>query len=534
MLSRVVDPQITRIVYCICVICGLVLLSCLIANGQDESIEGFIAGIRANAVKGEVFYQRGGGKFPLEPGIRLEQDDLIRSSKGAYAELLLQPGNYLRVGAGTELRIFSDQHDKMRLKLIEGSIVIELLTRDNAGFSRYLIDDATELIRVITSDAEVFINRPGIFRINTTAGGRTEVVARDGAAAINGFRVKKKRRAVTANNSVTVSEIDSRIEDDFDTWSRERAEQLVQANKSLKKKAPWSKRLMKGETAIEVPDENEDDNTRGRVISARPGAVNFVEDGVEFSSGAKEWQSLIEKTLLEAGDKLRTNENSFVELVLFPDTHLRIDASSEVLLDQLSADAIALKVVRGSAIVDVVHFDRKQSPQLKIGGSSTSVAINDNGNYRVDARGNGNTITVREGKVIFKERSVGGCKRIDGDTISDCDKKPEDNFDLWSQHRGEGELYNGRVTVATVTYLARLRRGRFRSAGFWYQEPGQTSYTFVPFTSQLFRSPYGGNYSTAFAPRGTTINRGDSAGRNPNRRGPEILRPRPEIRPPGP
>jgi len=94
-------------------------------------------------------------------------------------------------------------------------------------------------------------------------------------------------------------------------------------------------------------------------------------------------------------------------------------------------------------------------------------------------------------------------------------------------------LYNGRGTVATATYLARLRRTRFRSAGFWYQEPGQTTYTFVPFTSQLFRSPYGGNYSTAFAPRGTTINRGDSGIRNPNRRGPEILRPKPEVRPPG-
>jgi hypothetical protein len=28
--------------------------------------------------------------------------------------------------------------------------LIELLSRDNAGFSRYLMDDATELIRVIT------------------------------------------------------------------------------------------------------------------------------------------------------------------------------------------------------------------------------------------------------------------------------------------------------------------------------------------------------------------------------------------------
>lgn len=507
----------------------IILLVFVMVKGQDESIEGFISGIRANAVKGEVIYQRGDGKFPLESGLKLEQGDFIRSGKASYAELLLQPGNFLRVGADTELELFSDQHEKMRLKLNKGSIIIELLTRDNAGFSRYLIDEATELIRVITSDAEVFISRPGIFRINTTAGGRTEVVAREGEAAINGFRVKKKRRAVTANETVTVSEIDTKIEDDFDAWSRERAKQLVQANKSLKKTESWSTRLKKGETEIEVPDENDNENARGRVISARPGTVNFVEDGVEFLRAAKEWEPLTEKTLLEPGDKLRTHVNSFAELVLFPDTHLRIDASSEVLLEQLTGDAIALKVVRGSMIVDVAHFDRKQSPQIIIGGSSSSATIRDNGNYRVD----GNTITVREGKVTFRERSISDCNRIENNTISECDKEPVDNFDLWSQHRGEGELYNGRGTVATATFLARLRRGRFRSAGFWYQEPGQTTYTFVPFSSQLFRSPYGGNYSTAFAPRGTTINRGDSGIRNPNRRGPEILRPKPDVRPPG-
>ncbi len=519
-----------------CILLLVVLLNCLVVNGQQQpdGYEGFLAGIRANAVKGDVVYQRNDGKFPLESGLRLEAGDFIRSSKDSFAELLLQPGNYLRINAGTELKIFSDQHDKMRLKLNEGAIVIEILSRENSGFSRYLIEEATELIRVITPDAEVFINRPGIFRINTTAAGRTEVIVREGEAALNGFKVKKKRRAVLASGNVTVTEIDSRIEDNFDAWSRERAGQLVQENKLLKNAAPWSKKLVRGETEIEVPDDEDNDNTRGRVISARPGTVNFAEEGVEFNRGAKEWQQLTEKSLLEAGDSIRTTANSLAELVLFPDTHLRVDSSSEVVFDQLSGDAIALKVVRGSAILDVARLERKQAPQILIGGSSTSVAVNDNGNYRVDVRGGSNTITVREGKVIFNERSIGGCKRIDAGTISDCEKKVTDNFDLWSQHRGEGEMYNGRATVAVVTFLARLRRGRFRNAGFWYQQPGKTSYTFVPFTSQLFRSPYGGNYSTALAPRGTTINRGDSGSRNPNPRGAEIWRPRRDIKRPNP
>src|SRR6185369_914368 len=142
----IVYPQITQIVCCICVICGLVL-------GQDESIEGFIAGIRANAVKGDVIYQRGDGKFPLESGLKLEEGDFIRSGKDSYAEVLLQPGNYLRVGGNTEFQIFSEPHDKMRLKLNNGSLVIELLSRETPNFWGYEMEPSTELIRVITPDA---------------------------------------------------------------------------------------------------------------------------------------------------------------------------------------------------------------------------------------------------------------------------------------------------------------------------------------------------------------------------------------------
>jgi hypothetical protein len=488
-----------------------------------------MSGIRSNAVKGNVFFQREGAKFPLEAGMKLEQGDFIRSSKDAYAELLLQPGNYLRVGGDTEFQIFSDPHDKMRLTLNTGALNIEFLAREGANWW-YQMDEATELMRVITPDAEVFISRPGIIRINTTPSGRTEVVVREGEAVINGYRVKKKRRAVAANGSATITEIDAKSEDTFDKWSHDRAVQLVKENKLLKDVAPWSKRLRKGETWLEVPDDDKNDNTSGRVISARPGIVIFAEDGVEFSRAAEGWQPLAEQWVLEAGDKIRTNRNSLVELMLFPDTNLRIGASSEILFDKLSNDEVSVKVVRGSAILDLPRFDRKKPPKITLGGSSMSVVVNDRGNYRID----GNIITVREGEVIFNERFVDGCKRIDSATISDCDKKPADNFDFWSQHRGEGELYNGRATVTMATHLAALRRKRFKTAGFWYQQPGKTSYVFVPFTSLMFRSPYGGNYTTALAPLGSTITRDDGGSKNPNRRGPEIFLPKTDIRRPNP
>jgi len=463
---------------------------------QQESFEGFMTGIRANAVTGEVLYARKDGKFPLEPGLKLEQGDSIKSGVNGFAELLLQPGNFLRVGSETEFQIYSDEHDRMRLKLNRGAMSIEILGRDNVSNFYYSQDQVNELIRLITPNAEVFITQPGIFRINVV-GGRTELIARNGEALINGVRVREKRRAIATNAGVTLAEIDARIEDPLDAWSRERAAKVVQANKALKDNAPWAKKEKDQETSVEFPPDEKEQNNSSRVISARAGAINFVEAGVYFNRKLQGWTQLTEKSQLEDGDTLRTDASSFVELVLLPDMHLRIDGSSEILLEQLSNDFISIKALRGSVILDVARFDRKEDPRIKIGGPSTSVMVADRGIYRID----NDTITVRDGKVVFNEHSVGSCRKIAQGKVSDCDKNRYDNFDFWSEHRGEGEMYNGRATVSRVNHLTRLRQLRFRNTGFWYQQPGQTSYTFVPFSSRLFRSPYGGSYSTVLSPR---------------------------------
>src|SRR5689334_11277158 len=143
----------------------LIALEATASRAQlEEGFDGLMSGIRANAIRGAVIYQRGQGKFILEPGLRLEEGDFVRTDDG-YAELLLQPGNFLRIGSHSEFQIFSDQHDKMRLKLNRGAISIEILARGNTPSFFYTHDQANELIRVITPNAEVFITRSGIYQI---------------------------------------------------------------------------------------------------------------------------------------------------------------------------------------------------------------------------------------------------------------------------------------------------------------------------------------------------------------------------------
>ncbi len=465
---------------------------------QLGNLEAVVSGVRANMVEGDVFYKRADGTFSLDPGLELEEGDLITSGPSCRAELLLQPGNYLRVSGEAELRLLGEPYDRLRLQLNKGAIGFELVRHDYDRSGSFFDRLEHDLIRVLTPNAEVFLTPPGIVRVNVGADGRTEVVVRKGEALINGQRIKEKRSALEAQGVITISENDPKIEDVFDTWCRGRADELIQANRSLKKDAPWVKARKSGSDAVvDLPTPDEQSGSP-YVVSAKPGAVNFVESGVEFSQAEREWQPLTDETKLESGDKLRTSAHSHVELGMLPDIYLRLDGSSEILLERLSNDAISLKLINGSAILDAATFDRKHLPQISIGGSSGSVVVAEQGNYRVDVRPGGDEITIREGKVVFRERSVGSCRRIGGGTVTECDKKRTDSFDFWSRHRGEGQFINGR---AMATRLARLRRSRFKSTGFWYQPPGLGYYTFVPFFSTYFRSPYGGSYSSVLSPR---------------------------------
>jgi hypothetical protein len=188
--------------------------------------------------------------------------------------------------------------------------------------------------------------------------------------------------------------------------------------------------------------------------------------------------------------------------------YLRLKGGSAIALDQLTNDSISLKLLQGSAILDISRFEAKRFPLITIAGLTNTAVISDEGNYRIDVGAGVDEITVRKGKLTFKAQSVGACRKIASGYIRDCDKTARDNFDFWSAHRGEGLVFNGRRTVTMVNHLARLRLSRFRNSGFWFQNPGENFYTFIPFYSQRFRSPYGGSYSTVLV--GLITNRSSS------------------------
>ncbi|HEU4768720.1 MAG TPA: hypothetical protein VFS77_15160 [Pyrinomonadaceae bacterium] len=502
------------------------LVTHISAQEQQEelaNIPAVLTGVRANAVDGDVYYVREDAKFELENGLELKLGDVVRTAANGRAELLLQPGNLVRVGPDTEFQIIDDQYDRLKFQLNKGSLTFELLKNDWEDTSDFFesLKHGFELMRILTAGSEVFLTQPGIFRINATTD-RTDLIVRRGEALIDGRRVKEKRIGTVSHGAFNMTETDVKNEDPFDVWSRERSNKLIEANHLLKKDSPWAKKKEGREPMVDMPSEQK--GASPFVVSARPGTVNFVESAVEFSASQKPWDKLSEKTQLSTGDRVRTSDHNFVELMMFPDLHLRLDGGSEVVLEQLSNELIAVRVLRGSAILDVARFDRKELPDISISGPSTTAFVAEDGNYRVNVRLSGDEIVVRKGKVVYQDRSIGSCRILSGANTSECDRKIVDNFDVWSLHRGEGQFYTG---TAMATRLAQLRRRRFKNTGFWYQHPQQSHYTFVPFFSTYFRSPYGGNYSCVLSPRRAPMFQFDPGGV----RGPFRGAPRPMLAP---
>jgi hypothetical protein len=463
---------------------------------QGDKFEATVTGIRSNVVEGEATLERAGYSFELKPDVELKEGDVLKSGSAGRAEILLQPGNYLRMSSNTRLRIVSAHYDRLRVHLESGSLGFELLKMEKPRFTEPV---SYYLIRITTARSEAMLAESGVYLVNV-AKEDTELHVRKGDAQLNGQRVKEKRVGREVGGITTVSEFDPKQEETFDSWCRERANSLIQVNRQLKKDTPWAKHDQDKEGVLDVPSQD-DVGDSPYVVSAKPGKVTFADVGVEFTQG-QEWEPLAADKSLRSQDKIRTPAYSRVELMMFPDIFFRIDGDSEVVFEELSNDAVVVRIVRGVAILEASDFDRKRLPEFKIGGAGAFAVVLSTGNYRWDVTPGAAKISVSDGRLSISGRSMDGCRHFTGAAEAECEKRRDDNFDFWSEFRGEGVMFSGRSVTNRNT---RIRNRWLRDTGFWYRSPTVGYYTFVPYYATNLQSPYGGRYSVALAPRRTPI-----------------------------
>ncbi|HWN09498.1 MAG TPA: FecR family protein [Pyrinomonadaceae bacterium] len=256
------------------------------------------------------------------------------------------------------------------------------------------------------------------------------------------------------------------------------------------------------------------------IISARAGGVNAV-TGRATVRGRRneEWQQLMITENLERGDVVKTGHDGRVEVLLNPGSYLRLAENSEFELSNDSLENLELRLVRGTAIMEVTGADDAEL-LINIVTPHTRMAIVRRGLYRVNVvPENATELIVRKGRVVLEgtqTRIKGGNKVVfsAGQPFSIAklnkdDKRRVDTFEVWSKERAETVAQANRrirsrdVNLLWADYNSSWGRGGsawsrgMRFGGMWVYNPLASCYTFMPFYSG-WGSPYGGSYSSAF------------------------------------
>ena len=178
-----------------------------------------------NAVVGRVMVTR----KEQQPQLLSSTDNLtaaetVTTAFSSNAEILLNPGSYLRLGESSEFQFEDISLDSLRLRLVKGSAIIEATG----------VADMDLGIKLTTPHGEFTIIRSGVYRIDVQPG-FAELAVRKGRASFgpNKTDVVKGGKVVTLSNGVAVVAKLDKAKDSFDVWSKQRAELLAKANARL-------------------------------------------------------------------------------------------------------------------------------------------------------------------------------------------------------------------------------------------------------------------------------------------------------------
>lgn len=169
-------------------------------------------------IQGEVFLNE--DSILLQDGdyIQMKNDQILTTGKG-YAELLLTPYSYLRLGEYASLRVQQTDLTDIRLELNRGSAMIEILKKLK-----------TDPIRVHVSQYLIEMKKGGLYRIDAESR-MLRVYGGDALATREGKKVRVKNgRMIVLNNGSRSEKFDPDDADPLHWWAARRSFTLFAKN----------------------------------------------------------------------------------------------------------------------------------------------------------------------------------------------------------------------------------------------------------------------------------------------------------------
>lgn len=181
-----------------------------------------------NYIQGKVSVLRKTGRSGiLLKGDTIKIGDKISTEADGKAEILLNPGSYIRVGGNTAFEFVDTSLENLQIKLNRGSAMFEVITSNDFTFA------------VNTPKATFNVVKSGVYRVDVLEDGTGKIEVWKGKAQIGedeDAEVKKGRTAtVGGGDNVAVAKFDRDERDDLEQWSRDRAKELTKVNDRLQR-----------------------------------------------------------------------------------------------------------------------------------------------------------------------------------------------------------------------------------------------------------------------------------------------------------
>lgn len=210
---------------------GLVAVASFSVAAQSVS-DSYVISAKAggiNYIEGSVAkmsFGRAGQR--IGRGESVEVGDRISTAADGRAEVLLNPGSFLRIGGNTAFEFKSTDLENVVIELDRGSAMVELLaTRDFKA-------------TVVTPKGRIMLVETGIYRIDVAENGDAKLLVWDGLAEVGRSRIQvKKNRGVTIGATISpVEKFDRDDEKDaLAVWSKDRGKLVARSTAKLKDKA---------------------------------------------------------------------------------------------------------------------------------------------------------------------------------------------------------------------------------------------------------------------------------------------------------
>lgn len=207
------------------------------ANKPSVTNELYMISANAGAisyVSGKVLIARKNylGNDSVKKDYALKDGEIIRTEATGKAEILLNPGSYLRLGQNSQFSFEDISLDNLRIKLDKGSAIFEIAASKSMRKEGFYVE-------VATPNTKLFLNQSGIYRLNILPNNATEILVWRGEVKVGSLQAKAidaRKRIVVSGTNQTLASLGKDEFDGLDTWSNERAASVARLNNRLRSK----------------------------------------------------------------------------------------------------------------------------------------------------------------------------------------------------------------------------------------------------------------------------------------------------------